>query len=263
MLNRSLASTLLITFSLAGATAQADVIAHYRFENGAAGASATQTNSILDSVNGLHMSPLAGPVYRSVSNPGSSLGLEFAGSQTLADRPDSPLFNTNSLTIEAFVRADRLDSLRQIVFRGNSLGGRDPFYLGVLNGNLIFNISDGSADVQVQSSNALPTGQYIHVAGTLDDADGAMKVYVNGELVGSGSAGTRRPNVSLPGARVSIGGLSDGFSRAQYFDGVIDEVRISNTALTPSQFLNVPEPASLTLLACAGLAAGRRRRSVA
>jgi len=32
------------------------------------------------------------------------------------------------------------------------------------------------------------------------------------------------------------------------FNGLIDEVRISDQALTPSQFLDVPEPASFSIL---------------
>lgn len=44
------------------------------------------------------------------------------------------------------------------------------------------------------------------------------------------------------------------------FDGWVDEVRLSDTILAPSQFLAIPEPASLTLLAPALLMITRRRR---
>ena len=44
------------------------------------------------------------------------------------------------------------------------------------------------------------------------------------------------------------------------FDGLIDEVRISDTALSPSEFLSVPEPTFMGLFGLLGLSLARRRR---
>ena len=63
--------------------------------------------------------------------------------------------------------------------------------------------------------------------------------------------------------RSVFGGGGDG-TPADWFGGIIDEVRLSNRAVAPSEFLfaPVPEPSCVALLACAfvGLAIGGRRR---
>ena len=252
--------------SIIGLSAQAGVIAHWRFEEGSAGDVASGTNSLLDSSpNALNMTPFGGPVYQNVPNPGSILGLDFDGANDIAHRPDSNLFKLKSLTVEAFVRFDGGTSLQQIFFRGDSRSGKDLFYFAVLDGKLRFLIDDLNAAVAIHSPDLLPTGKFLHLAATLNDSTDMMKIFIDGVEVASGSAAGIRPNVDLySSARVSIGGLADGWNIDQYFNGVLDEVRISDTALSPSNFLgsSVPEPKGLAmwaLLGVAGLAAVRRR----
>lgn len=250
---------------------EAGVIAHWRFEEGTDGTNASGSGSILDSSgNNLHLSPVNVARYVGVSNPASSLGMEFFGGSPYGylTRSDSAAFNTTSLTIEAYVNIEAATGLRQILFRGNSLGGRDPYYLAVHNGRLRLNVSDGIVDRAVESSTLLPLNKTIHVAGTLDHATDELKVFVDGVLVGTSLAGGVRPDTLLANSQISLGAIFDGVGRGQYFDGVIDEVRISDTALTPSQFLPapgsqvVPEPASLIALAgLFGLATIVRRRN--
>jgi hypothetical protein len=95
-----------------------------------------------------------------------------------------------------------------------------------------------------------------------------MDLYINGVLAKS-TVTLIRPLGPLDPAYspgLGIGNLQssnlDPFY-SQHFDGMIDEVRISDVALTPDQFLNVPEPSTFLLLgigAISLLAFGRRRR---
>lgn len=266
---------LIVLMSGFSQTLDAGVVGQWSFEEGPLGSAASGSNSILDSSgNSLHMTPEGGPIYRSVPNPNSTLGLEFTPNDLLS-RADAPIFQLTSLTIEAFIRWDGNvnDELTQIFFRGDSQGGKDPYFLGVNKGKLQFNISDlslsASNDLTLVSDNLLPVGEWVHVAGTLNTSLDKMKVYINGIQDGEKVAGGRLPNGSLGAlARVSIGAAYDGGNpKGQFFDGRIDEVRLSDVALAPEDFLSanpIPEPTSIAIFGigalCMGASAARRRR---
>lgn len=113
-------------------------------------------------------------------------------------------------------------------------------------------------------------GTWYKIAGVSDGA--TLKLYVNGVLQASTpivSADARLAIGSTSGGDWHAGGWSVG--RGLYGGGhgdraygFIDEVRISNMALAPSQLLQnvVPEPACIVLVAMAGslFAAARRRQ---
>ncbi len=242
--------------------AGAATVGWWRFEEGAANAAATGSNTVLDSSPGnLHGTPVAGPVYRTdvpVSGlPSNARSMEFDGiSGQRVGIPDGPLVTlTQSLTLEAFVKARPLKpgtgGIGTIVMRADNRPGLDPYQLGLGGGGNVLQFSIQNASNQTAVITApVPYDQWLHVAGTLDDATGAMKLYVNGVQVNSTTTAVR-PLAALDPAfspGLSIGNDYTG----QYglvFNGWIDEVRISNVALSPGQF--VPEPAAglLTLLA--------------
>ncbi len=250
-----------------------DTIAYWRFEEGAANQTATGAGTILDSSgNNLNGTPINGPVYSAnvaaspVPQTGASNNLSLDFSSAASQRvfiPDDPRFQlTHSLTLEAYIDPRvSSSSFSQIIFRGDDRLALDPYYLATFDQSgtpvLIFNINDavgGSATVTAP----LPAyNTWYHVAGTLNDATGAMDLYINGQLVNSVVTGVRPfgplDPTELPG--LGIGDVqSPNFGES--FNGLIDEVRMSDQALTPSQFLDaVPEPSSAISLTCLGAAA--------
>jgi hypothetical protein len=189
--------------------------------------------------------------------------MSFDGSSQFVTIPDNTLFQlAQSMTLEAYVDIASAPSGtdRYIIFRGDDRIGYDPYSLGVSNGNIDFNITNAS-NVKTTVSTAVPVyNQWIFVAGTLDNATGDMDLYVNNVLDAS-TVTTNRPYGALQAGQnpgLGIGNTEDA-NYYEYFDGLIDEVRISNVALTPSQFLDAPEPASLGLFVAAGISLLFRR----
>ncbi len=245
-------------------------VAHWRFEEGSSGQVATGAGTIRDDAGSHHGTPTGDPVYRDSSAPGSTLGLELDSGDSVRI-PDDPAFRLQSLTVEACVRIDSFPSgsgLRQIFFRGDTTGGRDPFYLALFAGaNLAFQISDGTNDADPDHRDFLlgaiapeHLGQLIHVAGTLDDATGSFAVHVNGVTTSRLTNARPGEHASYSNGGIAIGALWDGTSNAQFFDGLIDEVRVTAAALSPSEFIDcgsnrplpVPTPAPETQVTAGG-----------
>jgi hypothetical protein len=256
-----------ISMASTHAVARGSIVASWGFEEGAPNVAAAGANSILDSTgNALNGTPVLGPVYRSVISPYGALGLEFTGGNQRVFVPDSlALALTQSLTLEAFIRYDGAPSgtvgFTQIVFRGDDRGALDPYFLAVNTaGQLVFHVENqAGADADLFSPMPISQGVFMHVAGTLDDATGVQRLFINGVEVAT-QVTSIRPFGTLTGSNpgIGIGNLQSALLR-QGFDGVIDFVQISNEArdfVTDNR--GVPEAASwLTWIALLGLSAVR------
>jgi len=167
-----------------------------------------------------------GPGYIDLSNGSAlSLGTEFTIEFYL--RPDQPisgwsLFGFSPDSSIGFVLADSMGDLEFVT----GLQGYNPAPVP-------------ANDVQV--------GEWQHVA--FVKAPGQYSIYLDGTLLATDTlpSGTDGPYY-FPGTGMT-GDRTIGYS----YGGWIDEFRISDEALTPDQFLIVPEP-STTLLLGLGLA---------
>ena len=98
----------------------------------------------------------------------------------------------------------------------------------------------------IRSPSSLPEGRLIHVAATLDDATGLQRIYFDGEIVAETTTSIRPPAALDPTENPGVGiGNTQGDKYHEAFPGIIAEVRISNVALEPDQFLFTGWPGDL------------------
>ena len=179
---------------------------------------------------------------------------------------------TNGFTIEASVRPADLDQYGGIFGKdGKPIASSQlaPLQLKLRNDTDKFQIEVvDAAGVGHDVQSTIPTlaNTYYDLAATYDGT--TLSLYAKpssdtGPYVLQGS--TLTPSIADGGtAGLTIGrGFFNG-ATGDFFRGNIDNVRISDTALSPSQFLGVagtvPEPASLGLIGLGGLALLRRRK---
>ena len=97
------------------------------------------------------------------------------------------------------------------------------------NGHLVFGDGNGVSDYAVHGSTAVNTGNWVHACMTRSKSSGAMNVYVNGVLDGSGvgSTATLSSNSTL-----TIGNGTDG---GLFWNGLLDGIRVYDFVLTPTE----------------------------
>ena len=209
-----------VALLLAGAstTAGSGLVAAYAFDE-ASGTVATDLSG-----NG-H----PGTIQNAVRSPGHFGGsLSFNGTNAYVDLPPLGTFYKSGFTLEAWVKKDTAskgDAAVAGTWTGSG-GGGPMLWFDYASSHLDLTLSQSGSNF-LDSGQLATAGQWQYLTGTFDGT--TAKLYVNGSLVASkafsgnvGDSNTWR-----------IGAYSD--SPAGFFDGTIDELRIYNRALGPSE----------------------------
>ena len=202
------------------------LVAAYGFEE----ASGTTAVDALGRRNGT----IAGGATRVATGRfGQAISLD--GVDDMVTVPDSTAIRLSSaMTLEAWVRPTALGSVRSILSKDNT-GGFSYQLLANNAANVpsanVFTTSPLSA----AGPAALALGQWTHVAETWDGT--AVKLYIDGaEVATQPTTGSLVVNTGT----LKIGGAT---TAGQFFNGLVDEVRLYNRVRTPAQItadLNAP-----------------------
>ena len=175
----------------------------------------------------------------------TGLGKNFTGANyaNIADVPDLRLGGV--FTIEFWMKVDGFALAWQQGLIGKSLNGSNGRnYVIWINGEKRLHFSYHNAagdDINMETQpDAFAIDQWHHVAVTLDNPGGVMKIFIDGVAQASGTAsGVPVTNDSL----VLMGRNADG-ARADYYDGILDEIRFSDIVRYGSDFTPSTEPFS-------------------
>jgi hypothetical protein len=165
----------------------------------------------------------------------SGNAVSLNGSNQYVDLPAGVVSSADTMTITAWVNLNTVTNWTRIFDFGT--GTTNYMFLTPKNGTTIrFAIKSASSTEQViDGTAALPTGGWHHVAVTLNGSTGTL--YVDGVQVGTNTAMTITPNMLGATTQNWIG--RSQFSSDPYLNGLVDNFRIYNRALSASEVLAV------------------------
>jgi fibronectin type 3 domain-containing protein len=194
------------------------VVAAYSFDEGAG-------TTVADSSGNGNTGTISNATWAAAGKYGAAL--LFNGTNARVNIPNSSSLQlTSGMTLEAWVNpATVSNAWRDVIYKGN-----DNYYLGATTsptGGPGGGGTFGGTGADVVGSSALPTNTWSHLALTYDNA--SLRLYVNGILADSQA---RTGAIATSTNQLQIGGDS---IYGQYFNGIIDDVRIYNSAISAAQ----------------------------
>jgi len=166
--------------------------------------------------------------------------MSFDGVDDYAGVADSSVLDLTSFTLSSWVKINQY-KLSGIVSKsspGPDTSGKNINYAIGIDasgyGGVAFEETDGT-DHALSSVSILPLDTWVHFTGSYDYASGVFKVYINGKLDAQKTEGTFQPELNAQMVGIANGILDGVPSAGYYFNGLIDDVKIFNYALTPAQ----------------------------
>ncbi|MEM6696847.1 MAG: LamG-like jellyroll fold domain-containing protein, partial [Bacteroidota bacterium] len=158
--------------------------------------------------------------------------LDLDGTDDYVDLEDDIYFDGSSFTIEAWVYQKALANWSRLMDFGNGSGVENVFFAltNGTSGEPQLSIYGAGGSYSLRSNSTLPSNEWVHLSATFDSNDGAVAMYMNGEIVASGTS-TETPN-NVIRTRNYIGESNWSDANANI---IIDEFRIWNVARTQAE----------------------------
>jgi uncharacterized protein YjdB len=158
--------------------------------------------------------------------------LQFDGYNTLISLPalNAPVIAA-AITLEAWIAPGSYPFASASIIQQ---GDDDGYFLGVNNSaQPVLNLKIGGVWQQLAASNPLARFHWQYLAGTYDAATGVMSLYLDGQVVATRALAPAGLHTAATPIQIGKGKTTSIPTYA--FDGLIDEVRIYDQALTAQQ----------------------------
>ena len=169
--------------------------------------------------------------------------IDLDGSNDYIDMPDGLVEGLSEITVSAWVNLDSASTWSRVFDFGTGTSNYMFLTPRGSSGVVRFAITNGSGEQQINGDAVLPTGQWTHVAVTLNGSVGVL--YVDGVEVGR--------NESMTISADSLGTTTQNYiGESQwsdpYLNGRVDDFRIYNGVLTSSQIAELYSTEIITVL---------------
>lgn len=162
--------------------------------------------------------------------------LSFDGVDDYVEIPQDPNLNPTTITVDTWIKAKPTGDYQLVVDKSHGFVDATGWELEIYpDGRIGFGYGNGDpgwSGAYARSTSVLTDNVWHHVAGTLDGA--TIRIYVDGVLENATAyAGTPQTN-SRP---VHIGMAWGGGTPQRFFNGLIDEIKIYNRALSQEEIV--------------------------
>lgn len=247
-------------------SASAATVAYYRFEDNLTN-SANPGTGDLTATGSVTTTSLAGsgatsdffnPVPQTgASNTQTASGFSGSENNGFSTGDFFDLSGNDAFTIEALFNASSTSNIQTIAAQWLTVSGGRSFYFNVRDGGqlALYASGDGNnAETYISNTSGLQAtaGKDYYAAAAFSTSGVSLYLQnlTDGGPLSSQSFNVNLTNVRNSGGDFTVGGFNNNFNYA--FSGSIDEVRLSDTKLSESELLTVPEPSSFLLALIAG-----------
>ena len=206
-------------------------VAYYKMDEGYGTSSqdASQNNQDMTLVNT--------PAWTNSGKFGRALDFEKDSSEYGYAADSSGLSITSDLTVSAWIKPESVtgSTLFDIAGKWDYSGSAKESYLLAQYGTELRMYIDAAGNYKTTSGLGLAAGTWYHIAGVYNAAAQTVTLYVNAVNKSGSVTGTIPASIGDDTDRFHIGAEDSQGTAANFFDGLIDEVKVYNSALLPEQ----------------------------
>ncbi len=147
---------------------------------------------------------------------------------------------TKGVTMAAWIKPTNTNSDQKVIGIADAANTVDLVSIGIYNGTADFEVKEESGSGRV-SMGAIYDEQWVHIAGTWSIADSTIRLYVNGELVGTTMGPTSPLSFTYPTttSNYPVLGAAAWNTNAFKFEGSMDDMRLYGQALSQWQIRDI------------------------
>lgn len=164
--------------------------------------------------------------------------LESGSSQYFYIADNTTLSIASDLTITAWIKPESVTAATHFDIAGKWDGANESYLLAQYGDELRFYI-DSSSNYTETSATNLTTGTFYHVTARYISSTSTAEIYVNGVLQAASTNGTIPASIGDDAGRFQIGAEDSTTSATNFYDGIIDDVRLFTSSVPINSIGNI------------------------